>query len=106
MTMRALRIEAPGATRLCDLPVPVPGPGEVLLRVARVGFCGSDLNTYRGANALVAYPRIPGHEVAGTVVAIGADVIDAAPGQQALVMPYTACGACPSCRAGRPNCCR
>ncbi|HYE04135.1 MAG TPA: zinc-binding alcohol dehydrogenase family protein [Planctomycetota bacterium] len=107
--MRALRIDAPRATGLCDLPVPAPGPGEVLLRVARVGFCGSDLNTFRGANALVAYPRIPGHEVSGTVVAVGAgleDDRDAALGRRALVLPYTACGACPSCRAGRPNCCR
>ncbi len=104
--MRALRIDAPHATALCEVPAPQPGPGEVLLKVARVGLCGSDLNTFRGANALVTYPRIPGHEVAGTVIGLGAGVGEATHGQQALVMPYTACGACPSCRAGRPNCCR
>ena len=66
--MKALRIVEPGRTDLVDLPEPSPGPGEVLVRIAALGFCGSDLNSFRGRNPLVSYPRIPGHEVSGVVL--------------------------------------
>tara|TARA_R110002096_G_scaffold16106_11_gene55017 strand:+ start:4744 stop:5718 length:975 start_codon:yes stop_codon:yes gene_type:complete len=86
---------------------PVVKPGEVLLRIERIGFCGSDLSTYRGANPLVSYPRIPGHEVGATIVELGEGVgAEWRIGQQVLVSPYTACGACAACRQGRFNCCR
>ena len=104
--MKALCITAPQATDYRELPRPVPGPGEVLLRVRYVGYCGSDLTTYRGLNPLVSYPRIPGHEVSGTIEALGPGVDTVALGSAALVVPYTSCGACTACRAGRPNCCR
>ena len=106
--MRALQIEREGRTRLVTIEPPEPAPDEVLLRVRTVGFCGSDLNTYRGLNPLVSYPRIPGHELAGTIERVG----DAVPhdrfqsGTQVTVVPYTACGRCTACRRGRPNACR
>ncbi len=95
--MKALRIVAPGQTELVEIPRPSPQPGEALLRVQVVGYCGSDLSTFRGLNPLVQYPRIPGHEVAGIVESTG---------QPALVIPYTSCGRCSACRRGRFNCCR
>ncbi len=104
--MLALQIVAPGDSRLLELPRPKPAAGEVVLAIRRVGFCGTDLSTFRGANALVSYPRIPGHEVSGVVVEMGADVAAWSVGDSAVVFPYTECGACSSCRAGRPNCCR
>jgi 2-desacetyl-2-hydroxyethyl bacteriochlorophyllide A dehydrogenase len=104
--MKVLRITAPRHAESIDMPDPVPAAGEVLLRVAWLGLCGSDLSTWRGVNPLAAYPRIPGHEVAGTVVAVGVGVEAPAPGTQVLVIPYTACGGCSACRAGRGNCCR
>lgn len=104
--MHAIRITAPRQGGTIELPDPVPAAGEVLLRTAFVGLCGSDLSTWRGVNPLVSYPRIPGHEVAGTVAAVGPGVDGWAIGDQALVIPYTACGVCPACRVGRPNCCR
>jgi len=104
--MQAIRITAPRQGETLTLPDPIPGPGEVLLRTAYIGLCGSDLGTWRGINPLVSYPRIPGHEIAATVVAIGAEVTGWHEGDQALVIPYTACGTCSACRAGRPNCCR
>lgn len=104
--MHVIRITAPHAAELVAQPDPEPGPDEVLLRIAWVGLCGSDLSTWRGGNPLVRYPRIPGHEVAGTVVALGGRVTEAAIGEQVLVIPYTACGRCHACRAQRPNCCR
>jgi len=105
--MRALVIEAPGRTRPGTVAAPAPAAGEVLVRVRTVGFCGSDLSTFRGANPLVTYPRVPGHEIAGVVEALGDDVPDTVRvGAAVTVVPYTACGACPACRRGRVNTCR
>lgn len=104
--MKALEITQPGAVRIVDLPTPTPGPGELLLRVHTVGYCGTDLSTYRGRNPLVTYPRVPGHEVAAVVEGLGDGVTGWSVGEQVLVFPYTECGACSSCLAGRPNCCK
>ncbi len=105
--MKALIIDQPGQTSIVDRPTPSVGPGDVLLRVRRVGFCGSDLSTFRGANPLVAYPRIPGHEIAATIESIGADVPKTwQVGRDVLVVPYTNCGVCAACRKSRFNCCR
>lgn len=106
--MRALAIEEQGRTRLVTLARPTPGPRDVLVQVRTVGFCGSDLNSFRGLNPLVAYPRVPGHEIAGTVLAMGDEVPAGAlePGMDVTVVPYTACGRCTACRRGRANACR
>ncbi|MCP8937417.1 zinc-binding alcohol dehydrogenase family protein [Alsobacter sp. SYSU M60028] len=105
--MRALMIEAVGRTVFHDVPEPAPGPGEVLLAVRHIGLCGSDLATFSGLNPLVALPRIPGHELGCEIVSAGEGVPpDYAPGRRAIVMPYTACGQCTSCRQGRVNACR
>jgi 2-desacetyl-2-hydroxyethyl bacteriochlorophyllide A dehydrogenase len=75
--------------------------------VRYLGYCGSDLNTFRGLNPLVSYPRVPGHELAGVIDAVGPDAADAlVPGTQVLVVPYTSCGECSACRRGRSNACR
>lgn len=105
--MRALCILEPGRTAIVDRPDPEPAPGEVLLRVRKVGFCGSDLSTFLGRNPLVSYPRIPGHEIAAEVERVAEGVPAAIrPGQAVTVVPYTSCGTCTSCRRGRPNACR
>lgn len=105
--MRTLLIDAPGAFSFGEKSVPVPAPGEVLLRVRRLGFCGSDLATFRGLNPLVSYPRIPGHEIAAVIEAVTPGVPDEfAVGQAVTVMPYTTCGKCSSCRRRRYNACR
>jgi len=105
--MRALVIDGPGDVGLGTRGVPTLVDGAVLIRVRTVGFCGSDLNTYRGLNPLVSYPRVPGHEIAGIVEAVGVDVpIPLAVGTEVTVVPYTACGKCSACRHGRLNTCR
>ncbi|MGI9456216.1 MAG: zinc-binding alcohol dehydrogenase family protein [Aeoliella sp.] len=105
--MKTLVIDEPGKTSLVERDRPVPAADEVLLRVRCVGFCGSDLSTYRGLNPLVSYPRVPGHEIGATIEEIGTGVPkDYKLGQDVLVSPYTACGACSACRQGRTNCCR
>ncbi|KAA1261125.1 putative zinc-type alcohol dehydrogenase-like protein YjmD [Rubripirellula obstinata] len=105
--MKALQIDDPGSTSVVELDRPTPAPDEVLLKVQRVGLCGSDLSTFRGLNPLVSYPRIPGHEIGATIESIGSDVPDELRiGQNVLVLPYTACGTCAACRVGRTNCCQ
>ena len=106
--MNELVIDAPGRVSLRPASTPAVASDELLLRVRTVGFCGSDLNTYRGANPLVSYPRVPGHEVAATVEAIGAEVPAGSfrEGMRVTVVPYTACGRCTACRRGRSNACR
>lgn len=104
--MRALEITEPAVARIVEREAPTPGEDEVLLRIDTVGYCGTDLSTYRGVNPLVSYPRVPGHEVAGTIVRCGEQVSGWSEGDQALVFPYTECGRCSSCVAGRPNCCK
>ena len=105
--MEAFFITAPGETGFRDIAEPVPGAEDVLLQVRVVGYCGSDLNTYRGKNPLIEYPIIPGHEFAATVLDVGAAVPGhIEPGMNVTVSPYTECGVCPSCRRGRANACR
>jgi len=105
--MRAFVIDRPGETALIDIPEPAIGEQDVLLRVRTVGFCGTDLSTFRGANPLVGYPRIPGHELGCTIEAAGAAVpAEFRVGQNVLVHPYYNCGQCSACRQNRPNACR
>jgi len=102
--MKAFQIQAPGTAAIIDAPdLPAPRPGEVLLRVDLVGLCGTDLTTFRGGNAMVTFPRIPGHEVAATIVK---GVGELAEGCEVAISPYTHCGECPSCRRGRFNACQ
>jgi threonine dehydrogenase-like Zn-dependent dehydrogenase len=105
--MKALVITEAGKTSYIERSQPTPAPGEVLLQINRLGYCGTDLNTFRGFNPLVTYPRIPGHEI-GAVIAEVATGVPAQfkPGMETTVLPYTTCGKCPSCRSGRVNACR
>lgn len=105
--MKAISILKPGQVEMTEVPEPRLGAEDVLLDVRYVGLCGSDLNTYRGSFSLVSYPLIPGHEVSGVIVDRGPGVPSSILlGQRVTLSPYTHCGICPACRAGRPNCCQ
>ena len=105
--MKALVISKAGQTSCVDRPKPQPAPGEVLLQVKRLGYCGTDLNTFRGFNPLVMYPRIPGHEIAAVIAGIASGVPPQFKvGMETTVLPYTTCGKCPPCCSGRKNACR
>ncbi|MBE2214469.1 MAG: zinc-binding alcohol dehydrogenase family protein [Opitutaceae bacterium] len=105
--MKSFVIDSPGTFSFGEKPAPVPAPGEVLLRVKRLGFCGTDLSTFRGGNPLVAYPRVPGHEIAAVIEQVTPGVpANLAVGTEVTVVPYTTCGTCSSCRSGRVNACR
>lgn len=103
--MKALSIVSPGRAEIVDLPQPSLVDGAVEIALAFVGYCGSDLTSYRGLNPLVSYPRVPGHEVAGTIVGLGPNVAGLSVGDSVTVLPYFNCGACRACTAGRPNAC-
>jgi 2-desacetyl-2-hydroxyethyl bacteriochlorophyllide A dehydrogenase len=85
-------------------PVPQAGPGEVLVRVRRVGMCGTDMHIFRGVQPYLSYPRVMGHELSGEVVTAPAGS-SLHVGEQVYVVPYLSCGECSACRKGRSNCC-
>jgi threonine dehydrogenase-like Zn-dependent dehydrogenase len=104
--MKAIQITQPFGLDVISLPEPALGEGEVRLRIRYVGFCGSDLNTWRGGNAMAKAGVIPGHEVGAEIAAVGPGVPDTLrPGMTVTVNPYTACGHCAACRNGRSNAC-
>ena len=104
--MKAIQITQPFELNVIEMEKPACGEGEVLLRIRYVGFCGSDLNTWRGGNAMAKAGVIPGHEVGAEIAAVGPGVPETLrPGLTVTVNPYTACGHCASCRNGRFNAC-
>jgi 2-desacetyl-2-hydroxyethyl bacteriochlorophyllide A dehydrogenase len=105
MTMRAGRILAPHRAEVTVVPVPTPGPGEVLIRVARAGICGTDLHILAGDYGLAKLPLTVGHEFAGTIAALGPGVEHLAVGERVTADPNIACGRCPECQRGARNQC-
>jgi threonine dehydrogenase-like Zn-dependent dehydrogenase len=103
--VKALMIRKPGDAAVVSVPEPVAEPGKILLRVRMIGLCGSDLNSYRGKNPLVEFPRIPGHEIAATVVDSNAEFPELEAGASVTMSPYSNCGKCASCLRGRFNAC-
>lgn len=103
--MRAIVFHEPGRFSLDDVPDPVAGPREVVVRVEAVGICGTDLHVLDGEFAPTRYPIIPGHETSGVVESVGRDVLEIAPGDRVSVDPTLFCGECQYCTAGRSNLC-
>lgn len=104
--MKAILLEKPQAFRPIELPEPdAPGAGEALVRVHRIGICGTDYGGYLGKMPFYSYPRIPGHELGVEVLAVGPDVTHVRPGDRCSVEPYINCQRCYSCRRGLTNCC-
>ena len=88
-----------------DVPVPTPGPGEVVVRIRACGFCATDYKAIRGIRRNVTFPFIPGHEPAGTVTAVGLAVEAVHEGDDVIVSPSGYCGVCPHCRVGNTHYC-
>jgi len=85
--MRQAVMTMPGTIEFRQVPKPVPGDDEVLVRVRRIGVCGSDIHVYHGRHPYTTYPVVQGHEVAGTVDSLGAAVRGFAAGDRVVVMP-------------------
>lgn len=103
--MRALVVSRPGRWSVEDVPIPKPGPGELLVATKSVGICGSDLHILAGEFPPTPYPITPGHEFAGVVADVGDDVRSVAVGERVAVDPSLFCGSCRFCLAGRGNLC-
>src|SRR5256714_13207637 len=104
--MKAIQLEKPEHFRTIDIEEPkVAGPGEALVRVHRVGICGTDLSGLLGKMPFYSYPRIPGHELGVEVVSVGAGVSNIKAGDRCSIEPYINCQNCFACRKGNSNCC-
>jgi alcohol dehydrogenase len=104
--MKALQLSAPKQWEQIDIDEPSsPGAGEALVRIHRVGVCGTDLGGYLGKFPFFSYPRIPGHELGVEVVAVGEGVENVKVGDRCSVEPYINCQKCYSCQRGLTNCC-
>ena len=103
--MRRVTLAEPFRLELSEAPEPAAGPGEALIRVRRIGVCGSDLHAFRGRQPFFTYPRVLGHEIAGEIIEIGANAEELKPGDMCVISPYQWCGRCIACRQGKTNCC-
>jgi 2-desacetyl-2-hydroxyethyl bacteriochlorophyllide A dehydrogenase len=102
--MKVLVCRQPGDLAYTTAPMPELLPGHTLLKIKRVGICGTDLHAFDGSQPYFSYPRVLGHELAAEVVRSEADN-DLKPGDLVTVMPYINCGHCLACRNGSTNCC-
>lgn len=104
MDMSIVTCLEPGRLSLEHRPMPVRAPGQVLLRIRRVGVCGTDYHIVAGKQPYLSYPRVIGHELAAEVIEVDAGSA-LVPGATVSVLPYLACGTCIACRRAKPNCC-
>lgn len=104
--MKAILLEKPLAFRAIDIAEPAaPAAGEALVKIHRIGICGTDYGGYLGKMPFYSYPRIPGHELGVEVLAVGEGVTNVKPGDRCSVEPYINCQTCYACRRGLTNCC-
>ncbi len=104
--MKAISLDAPQTFRSIDIPAPgEPAADEALVRIHRIGICGTDYSGYMGKMPFFSYPRIPGHELGVEVIAVGANVTHVQPGDRCSVEPYINCQTCYACQRGHTNCC-
>tara|TARA_Y100001934_G_C12373165_1_gene787638 strand:+ start:828 stop:1853 length:1026 start_codon:yes stop_codon:yes gene_type:complete len=104
--MKALQLAEPKSWKRIEIEEPAsPAEGEVLVRVDRVGICGTDLGGYLGKMPYFSYPRIPGHELGVEILEVGSGVTNVKVGDRCSVEPYINCQRCYSCRRGHTNCC-
>ncbi|OEJ98673.1 alcohol dehydrogenase [Flavivirga aquatica] len=103
--MKYIVCEKPGEFILKEKEAPIRQAGEALLKITKVGICGTDLHAYGGNQAFFTYPRILGHELASEVLEIDDNEKGIKVGDKVVIMPYISCGKCISCRNEKTNCC-
>jgi len=103
--MRQILLRAPGELVERQVERPPLAPGEALVRMRRVGVCGSDFHALAGRHPIYTYPRVLGHELAGEIVDISHDTNGLQLGDKCAIDPYIYCGCCRACLQGHTNCC-
>ncbi|NLL42548.1 MAG: alcohol dehydrogenase catalytic domain-containing protein [Firmicutes bacterium] len=103
--MKQAVMTAPGKIEFQQVERPVPGPGQILVKIMRIGVCGSDIHVYHGLHPYTSYPVVQGHEVAGTIAELGSGVEGFEIGDKVTVQPQVSCGQCYSCRHGNYHIC-
>jgi 2-desacetyl-2-hydroxyethyl bacteriochlorophyllide A dehydrogenase len=103
--MQSIVLEKPRKFLLREDPQPAPSEGEALVRVRRIGVCGTDLHAFEGHQPYFSYPRILGHELSVEIMEIGENPQGLGAGESCVINPYLACGQCVACRLGKANCC-
>jgi threonine dehydrogenase-like Zn-dependent dehydrogenase len=103
--MKYITCENPNHFVLATKAQPQPTEGNALLKVKRVGICGTDLHAFKGNQAFFSYPRILGHELATEIIEVGKNPQGLKVGDQTVIVPYVNCEQCVACRAGKTNCC-
>ena len=103
--MRQAIMNEPGVIEIRDVTEPVPGPGQVRIRVRRIGVCGSDIHVWHGKHPYTGYPVVQGHEFSGVVESTGEGVTEPAPAQKVTALPQVVCGECGPCRRGDYHIC-
>ena len=104
-TMKQQVMTAPGVIEFRQVPTPAPGPGQVLVKIHRIGVCGSDIHVYHGKHPFTSYPVTQGHEVSGSIEALGEGVTGLSVGQKVTIEPQVTCGTCYPCTHGKYNLC-
>jgi 2-desacetyl-2-hydroxyethyl bacteriochlorophyllide A dehydrogenase len=103
--MKRATMTAPGQIEISEAPVPSPGPGQALLRIQRIGVCGSDIHVFHGKHPYTSYPVVQGHEFSALIEAVGPGVDNVKRGDKVTALPQLVCGQCPPCVRGDEHIC-
>lgn len=103
--MKQAVVTAPGEIKFHSIEIPSPGPNQVLIKIKRIGICGSDIHVYHGKHPYTKYPITQGHEVSGQIVKLGENVDSFTIGQKVTIEPQVFCGQCHPCLHGKYNLC-
>ena len=104
-TMKQQLMIEPKHITMREVPVPELGPDQVMVKIKKIGVCGSDIHVYHGTHPYTSYPVTQGHEVSGQIVKVGEYVKDLAEGQKVTIEPQVFCGRCYPCLHGKYNLC-
>ena len=104
-TMLQQMMTAPGVITFEEVPIPMLQAGQVLVKIMKIGVCGSDIHVFHGAHPFTKYPVTQGHEVSGRIEALGEGVCGLTLGQKVTIEPQVVCGTCHPCRHGKYNLC-
>ena len=102
--MNTLICTEPGRFKYKSVPEPVSAKGRAIIRIQRIGICGTDLHAFEGTQPYFTYPRVLGHELAGELISYD-DAAGFTTGEAVTFIPYFNCGQCIACRNNKPNCC-